>query len=57
MVVGNRSRAIMEAAPARSSNMEAPIMLLRYLPIYNPPVEYEDCSVYELGVFRQLSCS
>ena len=29
VVVGNRSRAIMEAAPARSSNMEAPIMLLK----------------------------
>ena len=28
-MVGNRSRAIMEAAPARQSNMEAPIMLLR----------------------------
>jgi len=28
VVVGNRSRAIMEAAPARCSNMEAPIMLL-----------------------------
>eukprot|EP00088_Acartia_fossae_P001565 TRINITY_DN1060_c0_g1_i1.p1 TRINITY_DN1060_c0_g1~~TRINITY_DN1060_c0_g1_i1.p1 ORF type:complete len:348 (-),score=60.46 TRINITY_DN1060_c0_g1_i1:445-1488(-) len=28
VVVGNRSRAIMEAAPARTSNMEAPIMLL-----------------------------
>jgi len=28
VIVGNRSRAIMEAAPARTSNMEAPIMLL-----------------------------
>lgn len=28
VVVGNRQRALMEAAPARTSNMQAPIMLL-----------------------------